>query len=139
MPEESNQLRASARYSPNAPDATAVELPSKSGCMGVLFGHAPLVAELGAGDVIVHCAPESDSDVGKCGPRKAIPLTTSVGDRRRSFPPASPSSPPMRSNPRRSTCSAPSSSSTAAFTSRKQACDKVSKPTLPGPPRHLRS
>ncbi len=48
--------------------ATAVELPSKSGYMEVLFGHAPLMAELGAGDVIVHCAPESASDVDKCGP-----------------------------------------------------------------------
>lgn len=36
--------------------ATAVELPSKSGYMEVLYGHAPLVAELGAGDVTVHGA-----------------------------------------------------------------------------------
>jgi F-type H+-transporting ATPase subunit epsilon len=35
-------------------DATAVELPSKSGSMEVLYGHAPLLAELGAGDVRVH-------------------------------------------------------------------------------------
>ena len=48
--------------------ATAVELPAKNGCMEVLVGHAPLMAELGAGDVIVHCAPESASDVDKCGP-----------------------------------------------------------------------
>src|ERR1700721_4167525 len=34
-------------------DAAAVELPSKSGYMEVLFGHAPLLAELGAGDVVV--------------------------------------------------------------------------------------
>lgn len=34
--------------------ATAVELPSKSGYMEVLYGHAPLLAELGAGDVTVH-------------------------------------------------------------------------------------
>ncbi len=34
--------------------ATAVELPSKSGYMEVLYGHAPLVAELGAGDVRIH-------------------------------------------------------------------------------------
>ena len=34
--------------------ADAVELPSKSGYMEVLFGHAPLLAELGAGDVVVH-------------------------------------------------------------------------------------
>jgi len=37
-------------------DATAVELPSKSGYMEVLYGHAPLVAELGAGDVTIHGA-----------------------------------------------------------------------------------
>jgi len=36
--------------------ATAVELPSKSGYMEVLYGHAPLLAELGAGDVTVHGA-----------------------------------------------------------------------------------
>jgi F-type H+-transporting ATPase subunit epsilon len=34
--------------------ATAVELPSKTGYFEVLYGHAPLMAELGAGDVIVH-------------------------------------------------------------------------------------
>jgi F-type H+-transporting ATPase subunit epsilon len=41
--------------------ATAVELPSKSGYMEVLYGHAPLMAELGAGDVTIHGAPEPDS------------------------------------------------------------------------------
>ncbi len=39
---------------------TAVELPSKSGYMEVLYGHAPLVAELGAGDVTLHGGPEGD-------------------------------------------------------------------------------
>ncbi|HTW80588.1 MAG TPA: ATP synthase F1 subunit epsilon [Terracidiphilus sp.] len=34
--------------------ATAVELPSKSGSFEVLYGHAPLMAELGAGDVRIH-------------------------------------------------------------------------------------
>ncbi len=34
--------------------ADAVELPSKSGYMEVLYGHAPLLAELGAGDVTIH-------------------------------------------------------------------------------------
>src|SRR5580698_8076276 len=34
--------------------ADAVELPAKTGYMEVLFGHAPLLAELGAGDVTVH-------------------------------------------------------------------------------------
>jgi F-type H+-transporting ATPase subunit epsilon len=34
--------------------ADAVELPSKSGYMEVLTGHAPLLAELGAGTVTLH-------------------------------------------------------------------------------------
>lgn len=34
--------------------ADAVELPAKNGYMEVLYGHAPLLAELGAGDVTVH-------------------------------------------------------------------------------------
>jgi F-type H+-transporting ATPase subunit epsilon len=36
--------------------ADAVELPSKTGYMEVLYGAAPLVAELGAGDVTLHGA-----------------------------------------------------------------------------------
>jgi F-type H+-transporting ATPase subunit epsilon len=71
MAEESNQLRVRL-VTPERTlfehAATAVELPAKNGCMEVLVGHAPLMAELGAGDVIVHCAPESGSDVDKCGP-----------------------------------------------------------------------
>jgi F-type H+-transporting ATPase subunit epsilon len=35
-------------------EANAVELPSKSGYFEVLYGHAPLMAELGAGDVRIH-------------------------------------------------------------------------------------
>ena len=42
--------------------ADAVELPSKSGYMEVLYGHAPLVAELGAGDVIVHGGADDSPD-----------------------------------------------------------------------------
>jgi F-type H+-transporting ATPase subunit epsilon len=34
--------------------ADAVELPAKNGYMEVLFGAAPLLAELGAGDVVIH-------------------------------------------------------------------------------------
>jgi F-type H+-transporting ATPase subunit epsilon len=34
-----------------------VELPAKNGYLEVLPGHAPLVAELGAGDVTLHGAP----------------------------------------------------------------------------------
>ena len=40
--------------------AVSVELPSKSGYLEVLYGHAPLVAELGAGDVTLHCGAEGD-------------------------------------------------------------------------------
>jgi len=38
--------------------ASAVELPATSGYLEVLYGHAPLVAELGAGDVTLHGGPE---------------------------------------------------------------------------------
>ena len=31
-----------------------MELPAKTGYMEVLYGHAPLMAELGAGDVRLH-------------------------------------------------------------------------------------
>lgn len=41
--------------------ADAVELPAKNGYMEVLYGHAPLLAELGAGDVRVHGGAGSDS------------------------------------------------------------------------------
>jgi F-type H+-transporting ATPase subunit epsilon len=42
-------------------DAAAVELPSKTGYMEVLYGHAPLMAELGAGDVTIHAAAGAES------------------------------------------------------------------------------
>lgn len=34
--------------------ADAVELPSRTGYLEVLFGHAPLLAELGSGEVRIH-------------------------------------------------------------------------------------
>src|ERR1700728_701508 len=40
--------------------ADAVELPSKSGYMEVLFGHAPLLAELGVGEVKLHAGSAGD-------------------------------------------------------------------------------
>ena len=49
-------------------DAEAVELPAKTGYMEVLYGHAPLLAELGAGDVTLHGAsngPGGGENVGK--------------------------------------------------------------------------
>ena len=57
MAESSNQLRVRL-VSPERilfdTTANAVELPAKNGYMEVLYGHAPLLAELGAGDVRVH-------------------------------------------------------------------------------------
>lgn len=37
--------------------ADSVDLPSKSGYLEPLYAHAPLMAELGAGDVILHGGP----------------------------------------------------------------------------------
>ena len=57
MAEESNRLRVrlvTPERTLFESDATAVELPSKSGYLEVLYGHAPLMAELGAGDVRIH-------------------------------------------------------------------------------------
>ncbi len=55
----SNQLRVrfvtAERTLFDAP-ATSVELPAKNGYIEVLYGHAPLLAELGAGDVRLHGA-----------------------------------------------------------------------------------
>lgn len=62
MADETNQIRVRL-VTPERTmcelTATAVELPAKNGYFEVLYGHAPLVAELGAGDVIVH----SGSDI----------------------------------------------------------------------------
>ena len=35
-------------------------MPAKNGYMEVLYGHAPLMAELGAGDVTLHGGPDGD-------------------------------------------------------------------------------
>jgi len=63
MTEETNQLRVRL-VTPERTlfehPVTAVELPSKSGYMEVLYGHAPLVAELGAGDVTLRGGPDGD-------------------------------------------------------------------------------
>lgn len=40
--------------------AASVELPAKNGYMEVLYGHAPLLAELGAGDVRLHGVTGAD-------------------------------------------------------------------------------
>lgn len=40
--------------------AAAVELPGRSGYLEVLYGHAPLLTLLGAGDVRLHGGPQGD-------------------------------------------------------------------------------
>ncbi len=40
--------------------AEAVELPSMSGYLEALYGHAPLLAELGAGEVRLHGGPAGE-------------------------------------------------------------------------------
>jgi F-type H+-transporting ATPase subunit epsilon len=57
MADQSNQLRVrlvTPERTLFEQSATAVELPSKTGYFEVLYGHAPLLAELGAGDVRIH-------------------------------------------------------------------------------------
>ena len=57
MADESNLLRVrlvTPERTMCEVSATAVELPAQNGYFEVLYGHAPLMAELGAGDVIVH-------------------------------------------------------------------------------------
>ncbi|MGD0729950.1 MAG: ATP synthase F1 subunit epsilon [Terracidiphilus sp.] len=64
MADESNQLRVRL-VTPERTlfehAASAVELPAKSGYMEVLYGAAPLMAELGAGDVTVHGGGDAES------------------------------------------------------------------------------
>ena len=40
--------------------ADSVELPSSGGYLEALYGHAPLLAELGAGEVRLHGGPDGD-------------------------------------------------------------------------------
>jgi F-type H+-transporting ATPase subunit epsilon len=63
MADESNSLRVRL-VTPERilfeQTADAVELPAKNGYMEVLYGHAPLLAELGAGDVRIHGGTEGE-------------------------------------------------------------------------------
>jgi F-type H+-transporting ATPase subunit epsilon len=43
-------------------EADAIELPSKSGYLEVLYGHAPLLAELGVGEVRLHGVSGGDQN-----------------------------------------------------------------------------
>jgi len=73
MADETNQLRVrlvTPERTLFESTATSVDLPSKSGYFEVLYGHAPLMAELGAGDVIVHGGATGEegatADLGFC-------------------------------------------------------------------------
>jgi F-type H+-transporting ATPase subunit epsilon len=57
MADESNQLRVRFVTPERVlfeSTVAAVELPGRSGALEVLYGHAPLLTELGAGDVRLH-------------------------------------------------------------------------------------
>ena len=64
MADETNQLRVRL-VTPERTlfehAAASVELPAKTGYMEVLYGAAPLLAELGAGDVTLHGGPDGDA------------------------------------------------------------------------------
>lgn len=64
MAEEANQIRVRL-VTPERTlfdhPADAVDLPSLSGYLETLYGAAPLMAELGAGDVTIHGGPEGPS------------------------------------------------------------------------------
>jgi F-type H+-transporting ATPase subunit epsilon len=82
MADESNQLRVRL-VTPERilfeHAAVAVELPAKNGYMEVLYGHAPLLAELGAGDVTVHGGPKSESNGESGGPETVTRYNVSWG------------------------------------------------------------
>jgi F-type H+-transporting ATPase subunit epsilon len=68
MSDETNQLRVRLVTPERVlfeAAASAVELPAKNGYMEVLFGAAPLLAELGAGDVTLHGGPEGSGTVSR--------------------------------------------------------------------------
>jgi F-type H+-transporting ATPase subunit epsilon len=78
MSDETNQLRVRLVTPERVlfeAKASAVELPAKNGYMEVLFGAAPLLAELGAGDVTVH----SGSDGNSGGPGSVTRYNVSWG------------------------------------------------------------
>lgn len=60
--------------------ADAVEIPSKSGYLEVLYGHAPLLAELDAGHVRLHGGESSDVEyfVGAWGFCEVLPEQVTI-------------------------------------------------------------
>jgi F-type H+-transporting ATPase subunit epsilon len=68
MADETNQLRirlVTPERTLFEHAASAVELPAKSGYMEVLYGAAPLMAELGAGDVTLHGGPDGPESLSR--------------------------------------------------------------------------
>jgi F-type H+-transporting ATPase subunit epsilon len=68
MSDETNQLRVRLVTPERVlfeAAASSVELPAKNGYMEVLFGAAPLLAELGAGDVTLRGGPEGPQSVSR--------------------------------------------------------------------------
>jgi F-type H+-transporting ATPase subunit epsilon len=68
MADETNQLRVRLVTPERVlfeAAASGVELPAKNGYMEVLFGAAPLLAELGAGDVTLHGGPDGPETVSR--------------------------------------------------------------------------
>ena len=67
MADETNQLRIRLVTPERVlfeQTASAVSLPGKSGYMEVLYGAAPLLAELGAGDVTIHGGTSESGNAG---------------------------------------------------------------------------
>src|SRR5208337_3848604 len=82
MTDETNQLRirlVTPERTLCEHAASAVELPATSGYMEVLYGAAPLVAELGAGDVIVHGGTDSKTGGEAGGPQSVSRYNVSWG------------------------------------------------------------
>jgi F-type H+-transporting ATPase subunit epsilon len=66
MADESNSLRVRLVTPERVlfeTTADAIVLPAKNGYMEVLYGHAPLLAELGAGDVRLHGGMNTEDQV----------------------------------------------------------------------------
>ncbi len=82
MADETNQLRVRL-VTPERTlfdhAAASVDLPAKNGYMEVLYGHAPLMAELGAGDVIVHGGADSNTGGEAGGPESVLRWNVSWG------------------------------------------------------------
>jgi F-type H+-transporting ATPase subunit epsilon len=82
MAEETNQLRVRL-VTPERTlfdhPVTAVELPAKNGYMEALYGHAPLMAELGAGDVTLHGVADSKTGGEAGGPESVLRYNVSWG------------------------------------------------------------